>query len=51
MIHALGSYGAPDGNGGFYKNRILQVVVSDVYLRGGSGTSLMMQMTKANSYK
>lgn len=51
MIHALGSYGASDGEGGYYKNRIMQVVVSDVYLPGGSGTSLMMQMTKANTYK
>lgn len=51
MIHSLGSYGAKTSSGGYYKNRIMQVVVSDVYLPGGSGTSLMMQMTKANSYK
>jgi len=51
MIHALGSYGAPTSDGGFYKNRIMQVIVSDIYLKGGSGTNLLMQMTKANSYK
>jgi hypothetical protein len=51
MIHSLGSYGADNGNGGYYKNRIMQVVVSDVYLPGGSGTSLLMQMTKANTYR
>lgn len=51
MIHSLGSYGAKAASGGYYKNRIMQVVVSDVYLPAGSGTSLMMQMTKANIYK
>jgi len=51
MIHAAGSYGAKDANGTLSKNRIMQTIVSDVYLLGGSGTSLLLQMTKANNYK
>ncbi len=51
MIHASGSYGAKAADGSIYKNRIMQVVVSDIYLLGGSGTPLLMQMTKANDYR
>lgn len=51
MIHATGSYGAKDTAGNISKNRIMQTIVSDVYLLGGSGTSLLLQMTKANNYK
>ncbi len=51
MLHSLGSYGSKNANGSFSKNRIMQVVVSDIYLPGGSGTSLLTQMTKANTYK
>lgn len=51
MIHSLGSYGARRSDGGIYKNRVMQVVVSEVYLPGGSGNSLMSQMTKAINYK
>ncbi len=51
MIHALGSYGAKAADGSIYKDHIMQVVVSDLYLLGGSGHSLLMQMTKANDYR
>jgi hypothetical protein len=51
MIHAAGSYGARDGEGNVSKNRVMRVIVSDVELLGGSGTSLLLQMTKANNYK
>ena len=51
MIHTAGSYGAKDANGTLSKNRIMQTIVSDVYLLGGSGTSLLLQMTKATNYK
>ena len=50
MIHAAGSYGAEDANGDIYKKRIMQVIVSDIYLLGGSGNSLLSQMTKAINY-
>ena len=51
MIHAAGSYGEKDAEGNITKKRIMQTIVSDVYLLGGSGTSLLLQMTKANNYK
>ena len=51
MLHALSSYSVPTASGASYKKDALQVVVSDVYLSGGSGTSLMMQMTKAITYR
>lgn len=51
MIHALGSYGAKTEDGEIYKDAILQVVVSDLYLLAGSGNSLLMQMTKVNDYR
>ena len=51
MIHASGSYGAKAADGSIYKNRIMEVIVSDTYLLGGSGNSLLMQMTKANDYR
>jgi len=51
MIHATGSYGAQDAEGNISKNRIMQTIVSDIYLLGGSGTSLLLQMTKSNNYK
>lgn len=50
MIHAAGSYGAEDANGDIYKKRIMQVIVSDIYLLGGSGNSLLSQMTKTINY-
>ncbi|MDD4723049.1 MAG: NlpC/P60 family protein [Acidaminococcaceae bacterium] len=50
MIHAAGSYGAQDASGNIYKNSIMQVVVSDIYLLGSSGNSLLSQMTKAINY-
>jgi len=51
MIHTAGSYGEQDAEGNISKNRIMQTIISDVYLLGGSGTSLLLQMTKANNYK
>jgi len=51
MIHAAGSYGEKDAAGNITKKRIMQTIVSDVYLLGGSGTSLLLQMTKVNNYK
>ena len=51
MIHAAGSYGTRDEEGHVSKNRVMRVIVSDVELLGGSGTSLLLQMTKANNYK
>lgn len=50
MIHAVGSYGAQAADGNIYKNRIMQVIVSDIYLLGSSGNSLLSQMTKAIDY-
>ena len=51
MIHAAGSYGEMDAVGNITKNRIMQVIVSNVELLGGSGTSLLLQITKANNHK
>ena len=51
MIHAAGSYGVRDTKGNISKNMIMQTIVSDVELLGGSGTSLFLQMTKAINYK
>lgn len=51
IIHAAGSYGTRDEEGHVAKNRVMQVIVSDVELLGSSGTSLLLQMTKANNYK
>ena len=50
-IHAAGSYGEIDAAGNITKNRIMQVIVSNVELLGGGGTSLLLQITKANNYK
>ena len=51
MIHSTGSYGAKTADGSIYKNPIMQVVVSDLYLLGGSGNPLLMQMTEACDYR
>ena len=50
MIHSLASYGVKTGSG-VVKNRIMQVVVSQVDLMAGSGTPLVDQMTQCNTWK
>ena len=45
MIHSLASYGQPTASG-VVKNRVMQVVVSQVDLLGGSGNPLVNQMTE-----
>lgn len=50
MIHSIASYGQPTANG-VVKNRIMQVVVSKADLLGGSGTSLLDQVTKGITYR
>ena len=50
MIHSLGSYGQPTEDG-VIKKRIMQVVVSKADLLGGSGTSILDQVTKGITYR
>ena len=51
MLHSIASYGAQTDSGNIYKNNVMRVIVSDIYLLGGSGNSLLMQMTKAVNYQ
>ena len=51
MLHSIASYGAQTDSGNIYKNNVMRVIVSDVYILGGSGNSLLMQMTKAINYQ
>ena len=51
MLHSIASYGTQTDSGNIFQNNVMQVIVSDVYLLGGSGNSLLMQMTKAVNYQ
>lgn len=50
MIHSIASYGQPTDDG-VVRNRIMQVVVSKADLLGGSGSSLLDQVTKGITYR